>query len=195
MIHTECAFEGKALENVYELLGELGDGKEAERAITHVLNRVAVGARADIVKAIPQLYEVRARDVREAIKIKKARFEDLRAEVHSRGSVIELFDFKHSPEAHTKPAPPVGVRVKVRKDKPGGRIPGTFLLKGHEHIFQRTNPNDKRYFTRLYGPAIPSMMDVVLGEEGQQGIQDKAGERMVRELGQQLDYMLTKGAK
>ncbi|MCE5315167.1 MAG: phage tail protein [Armatimonadota bacterium] len=189
MIYTEVGFRDDALEEVRQLLKGVERG--AEKAMTRALNRVAVGARAEIVKVIAQKHEIRNRDIRDAIKIKKANYDTLEAQVHSFGSVIGLEDFKTTPSGYKQPRPKVGIQVKVRKDSSGGRIPGTFFMPNKKPIFVREGDE----IMRKFGPAIPSMMRVALDEDGEQSIQDNAENRLIRELDHEVQFMLSKGAK
>ncbi len=193
MIHADISISGDVLKSTHELLAHIDKG--AEKAIAHALNRVAVGARFEIVKAIGEKHEIRARDVRNAIKIKRASYNKLQAQVDSTGTVIPLEDFKHSPSGYNQPRPKIGIRVKVRKDRSGGVIPGTFFIPNNPHIFQRETEDPRSKLLKMYGPAIPSMMRVVLDEEGEQGIQDRAEARLEREIQHEIDYLLMNGAK
>ena len=192
MIHVEVS-NNDAVTDAFKLLQ--GIDKGAKKAISRALNRTSVGARAEIVKAIHQTHEIRSRDVREAIKIKKAHWGNLEAQVHSLGAVNPLEQFNHSPKGYQLPRPKVGVRVKVRKGSKGGVIPRTFFRANNPHIFRRITDDSKSDLEKLFGPAIPSMMRVVLDEDAEQGIQDRAETRFNRELNHEIDFMLSKGAK
>ena len=57
------------------------------KALVAALNRAAEGARTDAVRKVRERYYIKAADVRDAIKIKKATPDDLAAIVHAKGSV------------------------------------------------------------------------------------------------------------
>ena len=195
MIMVKIGFDEDLIARTEEQLADIEYG--AERAICRALNRTCVGARAEIVRAIYGGYFVHARDVRQAISIKRATYSDLSAEVRSEGAVIELFKFRHSPIKRLNPEPRVGVKVYVKRGGGGAAVPGTFIatVGGHPGIFKRLTEARDSKLERLYGPAIPSMMKTVLDDDSEQGIQDRAEARMVRELEHKVDFLLTGGAR
>jgi hypothetical protein len=191
MIYAQIGFDGDSVEKAFDLLKDFSNGKGPERAMTHALNRTAVGARADIIRAIRETYEIRAGDVRNVIKIRKATFSSLEGRVESSGAVLPVEQFRHSPTGFAMPRPKVGVRLRARRDQPGVRIPGTFYIPGNPHIYRRTTDDPRSSLKRLFGPSIPSMMRVVLDDDEQQGIQDRAEQRLLRELEHEIDFMLS----
>lgn len=177
------------LRRTRDLLQHVPQG--AERATARAMNRTLEGARTEVVRSVTSTYIIRAADVRETITIDKASADKLQARLRSQGAVIGLQHFQHSPKAATNPRPKVGIRVRVRKDSRASALPGTFIAGGRIGIFQRAG-RDRLPLERRFGPAVPSMVGTVVEE---QQIERQAGDRFIRELNHEIDYLLTKGKR
>lgn len=178
------------------------------KALVAALNRAAEGARSDAVRKVRERYYIKAADVRDAIKIKKATPDDLAAIVHAKGSPIALSKFRLTPSK-----PPTKRRTKpiiarvVRGE--GGPIKGAFVARmasGHVGAFIRAGTPRRReeMFVRvggqlkkkkvkdlpiqqLYGPSLPQM----LGHKSvTEFVEEQARERLESRLEHEIDRLL-----
>jgi hypothetical protein len=188
MIDVKLGVSGNQIQRTEELLGHIPGA--AAKAIARAMNRTIEGTRTQIVRSVTGDYIIKAKDVRETIRIERASPSKLQARLISAGSVIGLQHFSFSPKT-IKPRPKVGVRVRVRKDSKATAISGAFVSDSIQGIFRRKG-KDRFPLERLHGPAVPSMITTVLDSRG---LQEQAEERFVRELGHEVDWILKKGAK
>jgi len=161
----------------------------SEKALVAALNRTVVGVRAEAVREITKVYEIKARDVRETMALRRASRSRIEAAVISQGGAIGLHHFKISPRSFSLPRPPSGVRVKVRRDGAGRRLRGPFLTNRIRGVYRRKNPGDPkdRRLEQLFGPAVPSM----LKDEGAFGrVQWYADARLSKEIDGQIERIL-----
>lgn len=188
MIDLKIQIDGDKLKLVEDMLAHIPKG--AERAVSRSMNRTIIGVRTIVTKSVTELYEIKSGDVRETIRIEKASPSKLSARLISSGPVIGLQRFKHSPKS-ARSRPKIGVRVRVRKDSPMEPYKGAFLTPSIQGIYRRTT-RDRLPIERIYGPAVPSMVKTVTDE---QQIQDQAGDRFIKELNHEVDFLLTKGKR
>jgi hypothetical protein len=198
MLDIRVEPDKKQYSDINELLKHLPG--EAEKATVMALNKTIKGVRSEVVKAVTATYLIKAADVRETIDVKGATKNDMQATLKSRGSVLGIQHFRHSPKK-ALPRPKVGIKVQDRRDSKGGKLPGTFVIDGLEGIFRRENAarlykRGKRagsagiHLERVPGPAVPSMISTVIDE---QNLQEKAGDRMAKELDAAVNMILVKG--
>lgn len=162
----------------------------ASTALARALNRALEGTRTDAVRAVRETYLIKAGDIRETITIKKAGKDDLEARLTSRGSALGVQHFSVTPKTATK-RPPIGVRVRIRKDSSPAPVPGAFMTGRLVGVFVREGPA-RLPLRRLHGPAVPSMIGTVVAERD---LEPEAYQRFTRELDHQIDYLLLKGAR
>lgn len=179
----KIGFDQKQLADVEKLLDHIPRG--AERACSRALNRTTTGVRTQATRSIRDIYVIKAGDVRETMRVDKATPNKLRARLVSRGAVLGLQHFSYSPK-NPNQRPKIGVRIRVRKASSAKPIAGTFLISGKTGIFQRKG-KERFPLERKSGPAVPSMMKTAVDERG---LQEKAEERLARELEHEVDYLL-----
>lgn len=174
------------LERAELLLKNIPNG--VEKAVVAALNRAVEGARTEAVKKVRERYYIKAKDVRDAIEIKKATINSLVAVIRASGSPIALSKFRVTPsrpptKRRTKP-----IIVRVVKGG-GGPIEGAFVARmqsGHVGVFRRVT-KARLPITELYGPSIPQM----LGHESvAEYIEEKARERLEERLEHEIDRLL-----
>jgi len=133
--------------------------KDVDRKVVQpAINKVAEKARAEINRAIPQEYAVKAAEVRNAIDLRKARDGDLRAVIsifgsaRRRGRSLNMIHFLAAIQAAGQARKTRGARVKkaelkaiarqlgfhVRRDGGLKKIDGAFLGNRGRTIFRRT---------------------------------------------------------
>lgn len=189
MIDIKIGIGGDKLQEVKDMLRHIQGG--AQRATARAMNRTITGVRSTITSSVVELYEIKARDVRDTIRIEKATPDKLSARLISAGPVIGLQHFKYTPRSAARNRPRFGIRVRVRKDSSMDPFKGAFMADSIEGIYHRTS-RDRLPIERLYGPAVPSMVKTAVDE---QDIQDQAGDRFIKELDHEAGYLLTKGKR
>ena len=127
------------------------------RALSMALNRTITGSRTDATRIITGDMFVRARDVRQTMRVGKASRARLSAYLRLRGKgSLPLIDFNVRPRAPGVRRPKVGVAARVLRTSQAARIPGAFIARmrsGHVGVFERTT--DSRLPIReLFGPSF-----------------------------------------
>lgn len=170
-------------------LSHIKDG--APKAINTTLNRTIEGMRTEITKRVTERYDIKAKPVRDSIKLQKSSISTLRAAVTGAGSPIPLINFRVTPNKPGKQKPGTVLRVSVKKS--GGKpVPNAFIAKtssGHVGVFQRVGKN-RMPIKQLYGPSVPQMM----GEPGiQEQVMENANERFASRIDHEIGRLLEKG--
>lgn len=163
--------------------------RDSEKYVARALNRTASGTQTDTVKQIRIDLNLKAKDIRDTMKIAKASKQKQTASVASSGARVPLIDFG---ARQTKK----GVTVKVKRSGDRFLIKHAFLATmptGHRDVFFRKKPPDtdpKRHglkIAKLLGPAVPDFM----GNEKAMGvILEKTEARLIENLKSQIDYLL-----
>lgn len=131
--------------------------KDVEQAAKNALNRTIGSVRKEISVNIRKNYEIKAKDIKNALRLRHATGTSLTAEVKSYGSprILQVFRvtmYKPSKKGYTKPP-----RARVLKTSSMKIVKGMFVNK-KGYLSQRTTR--KRYPLRTpYGPSIPQMME------------------------------------
>lgn len=136
-----------------------GISKDIERQVVQpAINKVADKARAEINRAIPQEYAVKASEVRNAVDLRRARQGDLRAVIsifgsaRKRGRSLNMIHFLAAIQAAGRAVKTRGSKVKkadlkaiakqlgfqIRRDGGLKKIDGAFLGNKGRTIFRRT---------------------------------------------------------
>ena len=150
---------GDQIARAAEALQHIAGG--AEKAMARAINRAIEGARVAAVKDIRVRYNVKARDVRQTMTLRRAKPSDLSASVTSIGRKLPLFAFAPRP---SKPGTggkgrshlTVSVR-KGRRTKHRRAWVGTFGSR--LQVAMRVGKK-RRPIRVLKGPAIPQMLGV-----------------------------------
>lgn len=155
---------------------------------SNAMNRAAEQGKTEAIRCVTKEYTVKARTVRETLRIKRANKNDLSVELTSRGTRLPLRDFKHSPRGDTTGKNRKLIRVAVNRGamKPLGN---SFIYRG-------------RIFTRLGKARLPieqnfsSAVPVMLNNDN---CVDSIQETMSKSMSKRLDYevrrTLTKAVK
>lgn len=130
---------------------------DVEMAARNALNRTLISIRKEISVNIRKNYEIKAKDIKNALNLKHATSTSLTAEVKSYGSprILQAFRvtmYKPSRKGYIKPP-----RARVLKTSNMKIVRGMFVnSKGY--LSQRITK--KRYPLRTpYGPSVPQMME------------------------------------
>ena len=129
-------------------LGGIKNG--ARKAITVGINKTLTTGRSIVVKRLAAEIELKQRQIRETIAIKKANFSTLEGRLVVTKAKLSLMDFKPIPKVpgrnKGKGAKGGGVSVKTRKGKPREMLKGTFIARmksGHVGVYERRRMGGK----------------------------------------------------
>jgi hypothetical protein len=160
----------------------------APKAIANALNRVAEGVRTEAVRKVRERYYIRARDVNETIRIKKATPEDPVVIIRSTGSPLALSKFRINPAKPPSKRRKTPIIARVVKGA-GGSIRGAFVARmasGHIGVFHRAG-KARLPIVERFGPSVPQM----LGHESvTRYIEEQARERLESRLDHEIERML-----
>lgn len=184
----------KAFDRAKKLLSEVPGG--VETALMRALNRAAQSGKAQAVREVRARYTAKAGAIRETLTNTRATLTNLEAEIVSRGSPLNLADFKHTPRTDTTGAARKRVRVSVKKEgglKPLGQA---FVFNGQ--IFSRTGKfivatrgrhKDKRVeqVEKKIAPSVPSMIG---NPEVVEAIEEKTQETVIKRLDHEVNRIL-----
>lgn len=133
-----------------EARAALGD-QIINRAISSTINKVATQTRTAISKEVRTVYNVKAKAVKDATTLRRARVGDNEAFVFGTGKRIPLRDFG---ARQTR----IGVTVKVKKAGGRKRLPSAFVVQSiGGNVFLRETRR-RLPIRKLVGPAIPQMI-------------------------------------
>lgn len=185
----------------------------AEKAIMRAVNKALTGVKTDMARQTAKELSLTQKRIKKDIKIEKASKTTLAGKVTSEGRPVNLYQFKAKQKKK-------GVSVKVLKS--GGRktIPGAFIFIGRgksgkgtqqlvgwrdktsrnaQYIGTKKKDPDVRYgalprkyrkpVESLYGPRI---QDITGKDSVIRVIEEKAGDRMQKELSHQTERLLDK---
>ena len=145
---------------------------------SNAMNRAAEQGRTAAIHCVTKEYTVKARTVRDTMRIKKATKDDLNTELTSRGTRLPLRDFRHSPSnGDTTGSNRKQIRVAVKR---GALRPleNAFIYRGR--IFQRLG-SSRLPVEQKFSNAVPVMLnnDAVVNE---------VTETMESAMSRRLDY-------
>lgn len=148
-------FDGNALLKAQEMLKNIPGGMQT--ATARAINRALQGARAAAVKAIRERYTVRATDIRETLKIKKATKSDLEGSLTSRGTKLDInaSHFKVRPRTDTTGNRQRKVVAEIVKGSPF-EVQRGFIY--NSQVFRREG-RTRLPIAKQVGPAVPQMLE------------------------------------
>ncbi|MDR3280944.1 MAG: phage tail protein [Synergistaceae bacterium] len=168
----------------------------AEKALVRAVNRAVEGARTDAIRAVCKEYVIKPADVRKTIHIVRAKPDNPEAQVISTGRPIPLIKFRILP----KNPPARGTSVKNRKTVIAGvkfntatAAPHSFIARmknGHVGVYSRPPGVGRNPIEQRYGPSVPQMIG---SQTVLEYIETQAHERLDKELGHQVKYLLGGG--
>lgn len=160
----------------------------APKAIANALNRAAEGARTEAVRKVRERYLIRAKDVNETIRVRKASADDHRVIIRSTGTSMALSKFRITPSAPPSKQRKNPIVVRVIKGG-GGPVKGAFVARmasSHIGVFHRAG-RARLPLVERYGPSVPQM----LGHESvTQYIKEQAADRVEKRLDHEIERML-----
>lgn len=180
----EIKIDASELERIEKMLSSIPKGME--KATSSAINRTLESTRASATRKVRERYDIKAKDVRGTISLKRAGTSNPSGAMISRGTPIPLMQFKVNPG---KPNPARRKPVFASVKKSGGSIKSAFVTSfdsGHTGVFERVGK--ARFPIReLYGPSTPQM----IGEENIiQELSEEAQEVMLKRLSHEAQRLL-----
>jgi hypothetical protein len=179
---------------VFDKLKKLGD--RGKYVCAHALNRTLTGIKTDIVKEVRTEWNIKAGDLRKAVKLERARPNNLLGlAIVSGRERVPLFAF--SPRPKTPFGAGIGKRPKVGPSimmKRGRRITlkGAFVQtiprSGHTSIFKREGAS-RLPINKMTGPYIAQMLKT---PGVNQRINAQAQERFRKNLAHDIEFEIQK---
>ena len=174
-------------------------GRRAEQPLARAINRAIQGVRTDLVDGAREHYNVKAKTVRGAIDLTRARASTakqsrrLDARIRVSGSTLPLYSFGPRPRRPTPQRPPrVGVSVQVMKGSGRSKIPGAFVADlparglGIYRRAGRIGNTDK--LISLHTVSVPQMVD---HDRVLERVESGAQERFSKNLEHEVDRALS----
>lgn len=156
-------------------------------ALSRAINRSVQSARSEAVRQVRDQYTAKAKAIRDTIAITKANPNKLQATITSIGSPLRLYNFKVSPKNPSpKRTTPINVEVKKGSSK---SLPGAFVAKvtnGNTGVFSRVS-SARLPIKRLYGPAVPIMMN---NDNVVEAVTKKAQTTLENRIGHEINRIL-----
>lgn len=177
------------LKRVQQLLGEMQ--AKAPNVIARALNRSVSNVKSNIPKTVRDNYHIRAQDVKDTLKVEKARVSKLQAKVISKGETLGLDKFKVNPKT-VNSRRKAQLKIAVKKDGIK-QVLGAFIANANGiKVFKREGKK-RLPIERLKGPSVPQM---IRNKEGVDKINKESYRTYHKNLNNDINYMLSKmGAK
>ena len=165
----------------------VGFEDQIPKAASRAINRALENARSNFVKDVRESYHLKARDVRDTIKITRARHNDLVGEVKSTGSPLPLSSFKVRPST-VNGRRRIPLRVSVRKGQVS-ELDRAFNARvgGGVKVFERVGKS-RLPIKKLYGPSVPQALgnDQIVNEVAKKA-RETLNDRLDHEINRILD--------
>lgn len=164
-------------------------GAQGERGVSRALNRAIKGVSTDSVKLVREDYNVKARTIREGIKVRRATGKVLEGAAVVSGRRIPLLQFSARPAKPGGRKPLKGVSVQVKHSRKTIRHAFVARMKtGHTGVFQRETPS-RLPIAEKFSYAVPEMLDQ---PETIKVLEENAINRFNKALDQEINYAFQK---
>lgn len=181
----EIKIDSSELERIADMLSSIPKGME--KATSSAINRTLQSTRASATRKVRERYDIKSKDVRGTINLKRAGNSNPHGAMISRGTLIPLIRFKVNP---SKPNPARRKPVFASVKKSGGNIKAAFVTSfdsGHTGVFERVGKS-RFPIKELYGPSTPQMIgeeNIIkeLEEEAQEVMLNRLSHEAIRLLG------------
>lgn len=182
------------LRDVRKLLDGISGG--ADTAIMRSINRSLAGVRTDATAEIFSEINLTKRKIREQFKLKKASRKNLTASIRAAHKPIPLYD-KSKPWGIRGQTPGMhfkgrrlkkGFSLQVKKGQARKTLSSAFVAtmkSGHTGIWVRI-PGTRK-IKEIYSSSVA---EIFSNKERMEPILKKAGERLLKNLGQQVNFLL-----
>lgn len=162
----------------------------APKALARAINRAVEGARSEGVRKVRDEYTARARDIRDTIRISRAKPNRPQAVISSIGPALSLSAFKYSP-ASVNGRRRTPIRVAVKRGERDA-LERSFVARvggGKKAIYERVGKS-RLPIRKLTGPSVPQMIGNPLVIDS---MADRAREVMDQRLDHEIDNILKRG--
>lgn len=180
----EIKIDPQEIDRIEKMLTTIPQGME--KATSSAINRTLQMTRTSATRKAREKYDIKAKDVRDTIKLKRAGKSNSQGAMISRGTPIPLMKFKVNP---SKPNPARKKPVFASVKKSGGSIKSAFVTSfdsGHAGVFERVGIS-RFPIKEFYGPSSPQM----IGEQSIiEELEDEAQEIMLRRLSHEAVRLL-----
>ena len=164
-------------------------GHAGKAGTARALNRAAQGVKTDAARETRKEYKIKARDIRDSLRISRATPNKLQAMALGSGNRIPLVKFGARPAqpGGRRPAKGISVHVKSRKV-----LKGSFVARtgsGHVGVFTRKGKASLP-IEQKFGPAVPEMIgnpDVL--ERMTQGAKERFEKNLDHEINRSLEKL------
>ena len=165
-----------------------GFGHAGKKGTSRALNRAIQGTKTDSARETRKEYKVKARDIRDSLRISRSTPSKLMAEARGSGHRIPLAKFGARPARPGGRRPKRGISVHVKSRKV---LRSSFMarIRGHVGVFTRKG-DASLPIEQKYGPAVPEMIgnpDVL--ERMTQGAQARFEKNLDHEINRTLQNM------
>jgi hypothetical protein len=131
---------------------------KAPVVISRSLNRTASSTKTIVNREARKIYVIKAKDINQALGLRKASRSNLLAVLKYSGERIPLDKFKFSPKNPRPKKPPQALKVQVKKDGYKNLLHAFVANIQGNKIFERAGKS-RLPIKRLFGPAVPQMVD------------------------------------
>ncbi|WP_265822514.1 hypothetical protein [Geovibrio ferrireducens] len=193
-------------DGVHEIAGLISSFPErVKSSAVRAINRTLDGVQSDIVKEVPENWNVSKDRVMQALSVRRAALGDttpsgeLSVGKKGRARRIPLYEFSPDPLTVTNPRPSVGVSVEVRRGK-RYKIAGSFIadtpVRGL-NIYKRQNsrqglsPDGRERIYKLVGLSVRQMIT----PDMQARIEANSRERFVKRFTHEMTEGFKHGGK
>ncbi len=168
-----------------------GIQRDADLAIVRALNKTVSAAKTATAKGIGQTVTLKAKVIKEDMRISKASAQRLSATLHLKYKLTPAILFTNRKLRK-------GVSLKVFKNKSSVRLTHYFYAEmesGHRGIFSRREVSSGIYVARLeidelFGPSITTVYEKTSGLAQQ--VEAESADRLQRELNSQINFILNR---
>lgn len=159
-INIDASFS-EAIERAKRTLGEADPAMRI--AASRAMNRSITAARAQAVRHTRENYTMRAKTVRDSLKISRSSVRNMQADMTSRGELLPLTEFKHGPKNPSRRMLRVTVTKSGNKTLRRAFVATARPLRGGSgvgnpyQIFERVG-RARGPIRMLFGPSVPQMI-------------------------------------
>lgn len=165
-----------------------GFEEQIDKVKARAINRSASTAQSTLVKEIRQRYNVKAKDVRSTVTIRRAKPSSPQAEIRSNGSVLPATSFKINPRTvNGKRRTPIRISYKRGSTK---TLEDAFIARlntGHLGVFKRLG-KERFPIQKQFGPSVPQMAG---NDQVVESVIESANEMLDKRLDHEINRILS----
>jgi len=161
---------------------------QRQTALVRSINRALGGIQTDTNKSVRKELNVTTRTVKETFKLKKANKGDISASLKSTGKPINFYDKKTGKLNFSGRQTKKGMAFTIKKGRGRQKFKSAFVATmptGFRGVFVRKI--GQRKIKALHTTRVPDILD---NQETIDKVLENAGERFIKNLNQQVEYLL-----